>query len=163
MTSPPALVLLDSGPLGLVTHPRATPDAQECKAWLQRILAAGHRVLVPAICYYEVRRELRRSELRAGTPSRGLLNLDKFAADAGIVSITLETLLLATELWADARNRNAQGAPDVALDADMILCAQARLLRPADWEAEGATVVIATGNVKHLADFTPAAHWRDME
>ena len=38
MTTPEALarviVLLDSGPLGHVTHPRGGPEAQECKAWL---------------------------------------------------------------------------------------------------------------------------------
>ncbi len=29
------IILLDSGPLGLVTHPKANPDADACKQWLQ--------------------------------------------------------------------------------------------------------------------------------
>ena len=59
-------VLLDAGPLGLVTHPRLEPN-REAARWLRTLLSAGIPVLVPEISDYEVRREL----LRAGK-SRGL-------------------------------------------------------------------------------------------
>ncbi len=156
------IVLLDSGPLGAVTHPRGDAEAQQCKAWLARILAAGRRVLIPEVCYYETRRELRRSELRSGVPSRGLANLETLAADAGLVPLTSATMRLASDFWADARHRHLQGASDAALDADVILCAQAALLRPDDWGEAGASVVIATGNVGHLARFADARDWRTI-
>jgi len=56
------IVLLDAGPLGLVTNPHATVESQRCKRWLVDLLNHGVRVLVPEIADYEVRREL----LRAG-------------------------------------------------------------------------------------------------
>ena len=154
------IALLDSGPLGLVTHPRANPENAACKAWLSAFLAHGHSVLVPEITYYEVRRELRRSELKNGVPSRGLANLEAFAA-AGLVPITSDAMRLATEFWAQARHLHIEGAPETALDADMILCAQAETLLP-EWNPTGDTVVIATTNVKHLTHFTNARHWRDI-
>ena len=163
MTGAPLIALLDSGPLSLVTHPRGGIVAQECQEWLADFLDGGHAVLVPEICHYEVRRELRRAELKSGLPHAGLAKLDSFAEDAGIVRITPETMLLASDLWAEARIRNAQGAPDPALDGDMILCAQPRLLSPADWDMEGGQVVIASGNVKHLSLFADARHWRDVQ
>ena len=155
------IALLDSGPLGLVTHPRANPENAACKAWLSAFLAAGNLVLVPEITYYEVRRELRRSELKNGVPSRGLANLEAFAADAGLVPITSDAMRLATEFWAQARHLHIEGAPETALDADMILCAQAGTLRP-EWNPDGVAVLIATTNVKHLTHFTTARHWRDI-
>lgn len=156
------IALLDSGPLSLVTHPKGGEEAQEYKDWLAGILADGHMVLVPEICYYEVRRELKRAELRSGTPSEGLAKLDSFAEDAGVVPITSEAMRLAGELWAETRHRHQQGAPDPALDADMILCAQARLINPNDWDMAGGKVVIATGNLKHLENFAAARHWRQF-
>ena len=66
--------LLDSGPLGLITHPRISQEAEDCKEWLKRIVSDGHSVVVPEITYYELRRELRRSELKHGVPSTGLAN-----------------------------------------------------------------------------------------
>lgn len=56
------VVVLDTGPLGLLTNPRQTPDVVACTAWLRSILAAGARVVLPEIVDYELRREL----LRAG-------------------------------------------------------------------------------------------------
>jgi predicted nucleic acid-binding protein len=155
------IALLDSGPLGLVTHPRANPENAEGKAWLSAFLAQGHAVLVPEITYYEVRRELRRSELKNGVPSRGLANLEAFVADAGLIPITSEAMRLATEFWAQARHLHIEGAPETALDADMILCAQAETL-PLEWNPNGDTVVVATTNVKHLSHFADARHWQTI-
>ena len=55
-----AAVLPDSGPLGVLAHPRLTPPTAAGLQWLGLMLAAGRRVLVPAISDYEVRRELLR-------------------------------------------------------------------------------------------------------
>jgi hypothetical protein len=61
----------------------------------------------------------------------------------------------AAELWAQARRAGTPTAPDLALDGDVILAAQALLL--ATQEAE--QVVIATTNPGHLNRYTDAQEW----
>ena len=77
------VVLLDAGPLGLVTNPNRSPRAIACAGWLQGLVAASHRVIVPEIADYEVRREL----LRANKP-RGIGQLDALRGSWSIVPIT---------------------------------------------------------------------------
>ena len=54
------VILLDAGPLGIVTKRRGVPDAEACRAWVAHCLRQGARIFVPAIAYYEVCRELER-------------------------------------------------------------------------------------------------------
>ncbi|MEO9126079.1 MAG: hypothetical protein ABI262_15595 [Microcoleus sp.] len=50
------IVLLDSGPLGIVTNPKAaSPLYQEGKLWLQSLPLKGYIVMLPEIADYEVR------------------------------------------------------------------------------------------------------------
>ncbi|HZC05280.1 MAG TPA: hypothetical protein VE338_06535 [Ktedonobacterales bacterium] len=147
------IVLLDAGPLGLVTNPRATGESLRCKQWLVDLLSQGVRVIVPEIADYEVRRELIRARRM-----RGVAHLDQFKATAGYLPLTTETMMRAAELWAQARQQGQPTAPDRALDADVILAAQALLLA----QHEREPVVIATTNVGHLARFAPAQLWRDI-
>jgi hypothetical protein len=51
------LVLLDAGPLGLVTNPKGSEESRLCKAWLAGLVAFGVCVAVPEGADYEVRRE----------------------------------------------------------------------------------------------------------
>ena len=74
------IVLLDAGPLGMVSHPRASADAV---TWLAKLLAGGVQVLVPEIADYEVRREL----LRANR-LKGIRRLDQLKVSLGYVPIT---------------------------------------------------------------------------
>lgn len=143
-------VLLDSGPLGLVTGPRKLADANACRAWLEDLLAAGVEVRVPDIADYEVRRKLLRARRLSGTQ-----RLDDLRARIGYLAITSETLFLAADFWARLRQQGRPTAPDAALDGDVILAAQAALLM-----GLGHTVVIATTNVGHLARLVPADLWQ---
>lgn len=147
------IVLLDAGPLGLVTNPRATAESQQCKQWLATLLTHGVRVLVPELADYEVRREL----LRAGR-TQGVSRLDQLKTTAGYVPLSTQTMLLAAEYWAQARRRGQPTATDPALDGDVILAAQAAVLAQ-----HGEPVVIATSNVAHLARFVPALRWQDVQ
>src|SRR5271170_4068800 len=52
------LILLDSGPLGMIVRAPSKPHVVRCLAWLNTILAAGAVVVIPDIAHYEVRREL---------------------------------------------------------------------------------------------------------
>jgi predicted nucleic acid-binding protein len=144
------LVLLDSGPLGLVTNPRESSESRRCKEWLRTLLAAGFRIMVPEIADYEVRREL----LRAGR-HKGISRLDALADQIGYLPLNTEVLRLAAELWAETRQGGFPTADDKALDADVILAAQARLIG-LDLEFE---VVVATNNPGHLSRFVFALDW----
>ncbi len=48
-------IVLDSGPLGRIAHPRPSP---EIVTWLQQLLASGAIIIIPEIADYEVRRGL---------------------------------------------------------------------------------------------------------
>lgn len=145
------IVLLDSGPLGMVTTPKATPPIyQECKLWFNSLEPKGYIVVLPEIADYEVRREL----LRAGKVA-GIRRLDQLKAAITYRPITTEVMLKAAELWAEARKRGRPTADPKALDGDVILAAQATLLAE-----EGNEVIIATTNVGHLSQFIDAREWR---
>ena len=57
------LILLDSGPLGMATNPKAKGIPLECQQWLRLLLKRGEQVAIPEIADYEVRRELMRARL----------------------------------------------------------------------------------------------------
>jgi predicted nucleic acid-binding protein len=111
--------------------------------------SAGRRVIVPEIGDYEVRRELNRLRAR-----RSLATLDGLAARFEYLPLTTVVMRLAAELWAQARQGGYPTAPDPALDADVILAAQALSL--------GVPGVVATTNVGHLARFVPADTWQNI-
>jgi predicted nucleic acid-binding protein len=117
-------------------------------------LLRGSRLIVPAIVYYEVKRELRRAEKVSG-----LARLEEFiAATPGrYLPLSDEALRLAAELWAKARQQGRPTADASALDVDVILAAQALTFGPAPVD-----LMIATTNPKHLSQFVSAKHWRDI-
>jgi hypothetical protein len=145
-------VLLDAGPLGLVTGPRRLPAANACRAWLEGLVLAGVAVRVPDIADYEVRRELMRARRFTGVQ-----HIDALRARIGHLPITTATLFLAAEFWARLRQQGRPTAPDLALDGDVILAAQAALLIGA-----GHAVVVATTNIGHLSRLVPAEEWQQI-
>ncbi|MCY7408076.1 MAG: nuclease [Alkalinema sp. CAN_BIN05] len=144
------VILLDSGPLGLITNPRLSSESLDCTRWFQSLVVAGVRVVIPEIVDYEVRREL----LRANK-LRGLRRLDEFVDQAEYLPITTLAMRQAAVFWAEARQQGQPTAGDKTIDADVILAAQAFTL--VDGE-----VTIATTNVGHLSRFVPAQLWCDI-
>ena len=143
-------VILDAGPLGLLTNPARSPAGAACAEWLSELVAGGVRVLLPEVADYEVRREL----LRAGKVA-GLAWLDTLGQTLEYLPITTVAMRRAAELWADARRRGLPTADPHALDGDVILAAQALTL--------GVEVVVATTNVGHLRRFVAASEWADIQ
>src|SRR5579859_7623940 len=78
-------VLLDAGPLGLVTGPRSSATTAACQAWLEGLLSEGVQVRVADIADYEVRRELLRAR-----KTRGIARLDALRARVGHLEVTTE-------------------------------------------------------------------------
>jgi predicted nucleic acid-binding protein len=146
------VILLDTGVLGLLTNRRSRPDALTCRRWAATHHQLGNTIIVPEIADYELRRELVRTGATAG-----LRDLDALAGRFRYAPLTTADLRLAAELWARARNAGMPTADPHALDGDVILAAQARLLEP-----DPGRLVVATTNVGHLARFVPAASWPDI-
>lgn len=144
------VVLLDSGPLGLLTNPKATPDTRACTHWAQTLLNQGVRLIVPEIADYEVRREL----LRAGKVT-GIARLETLIGRAEYLPITTAAMRQAAAFWAQARQKGQPTAGDKALDGDVILAAQAVTLGMPD-------AIVATVNVGHIARFTTADLWQNI-
>jgi predicted nucleic acid-binding protein len=146
-------LLLDSGPLGLVTQPRLSPEVVAMNDWLIDCLSSGDAVLVPAIIYYELRRELLRAR-----KALGLARLDAFVQidPSRYLALTDEAMRLAAELWAKARQQGRPTAPELDLDIDVILAAQALIL------GVGAEVIVVTTNPRHLRQFVDARPWADV-
>jgi hypothetical protein len=151
------IVILDSEPLGLATNPKYSPEADMCRAWLRSLPHAGHLPLIPEIIDYEVRREL-----RLYGKTRGLRNLDALSVSGCYLPITTAAMRQAAEFWAQLRQIGLPTADRLALDADVILCAQAATVNPLDFGLAGAAVVVATGNVGHLARLIDARRWQDI-
>jgi len=142
-------VILDTGPLGRVTHPKAQPEVTE---WYQRCLEEGIQFVVPEIADYELRRELVRADLK-----ESIRRLDALGEAVRYAPLTTSVMRRATELWARMRDEHTPTADDKALDGDVILAAQAEALA-----GDYGEVVIATENVGHLDRMVPARKWSDI-
>jgi hypothetical protein len=77
------VVLLDAGPLGMVSHPRASVDIVE---WMARLVISGVQVLIPEVADYEVRRELLRAGRRRG--------VERFWTSCELVLVLCRSLLI---------------------------------------------------------------------
>jgi hypothetical protein len=73
-------LVLDSGPLGLLTHPQRNAEVVAITEWLSRCLLSGHRIIVPAIIFYELRRELLRQTRTSAFLGSTLSPLERQAA-----------------------------------------------------------------------------------
>jgi predicted nucleic acid-binding protein len=147
-------VFLDTGSLGILTNPKKPPETVSALRWAVSLTRAGHRIVVPAIADFEVRRELE----RAGK-TQGLADLDAWntATPDRYLPLTDSALRLASRLWAQARNAGTPTADPRELDCDVLIAAQAldTGIPPADF-------VVATVNVGHLSLFVPADLWTNI-
>src|SRR4051812_46319105 len=116
-------IVLDAGPLGLLVQRPGVAQADACRAWLDRHLAAGAQAVVAEGVGYVLRGELVRRGLTAA-----LARLDQFLVAPGVryLPITTAAMRLAAQLWAEARRRGLPTADPHALDADVILVAQSQ-------------------------------------
>lgn len=146
-------MLLDAGPLGMISHPRAATENTAAFEWFARLLENGVVIEIPEIADYEVRRKL----LRAGK-ARSVRRLDELASGIGYRSLSTVAMREAASLWARARNEGNPTAPPEALDADVLLAAQA-----SEAAGEAGSAVVATTDPRHLSRFVDAHYWQQIE
>jgi predicted nucleic acid-binding protein len=147
------IIVLDSGPLGMVCNPSAkSVQTQGCQQWIRRLYQAGYTIAIPEIADYEVRRELLRSNRH-----NSIQLLDQLKLSMLYLPITTEGIIGAAELWAIARQTGQATADPKALDGDVILAAQVMDAFGSDPEA-----IVATTNVAHIARFVRADLWQNI-
>ena len=137
-------VMLDTGTLGILVHPRVNREIVE---WVEHLAQSGVPVIIPEIADYELRRNLLLEEL-----NRSLARLDELKEVLVYAPLTTEVMLKAAALWAEARRHGQPTADPMALDGDVILAAQALQ----------AGAVVATDKVGHLSIFVEARNWREI-
>ncbi|MEH2144686.1 nuclease [Nostoc sp.] len=145
------VILLDAGPIGLVTNPKLSAESFACSQWLQLLVSSGSRVIIPEIADYEVRRELLRAD-----KVKGIARLDELTQLLEYLPITTTAMRQAALFWAQARQQGQPTAGDKTIDGDIILVAQAVTII-------GADVAIATTNVGHLSRFVSADLWQNIK
>lgn len=148
------VIVLDSGPLGLLSNPTRHGPGQESHRWARTHISAGSQLVVPEIADYELRRELIRAQ-----KTHGVARLDKLCDDLSYHPLSTSIMRDAAELWARARIHGHPTAHDAALDGDVLLAAQARSLQIA---APDEIVVVATTNVAHLERYVNARYWTEI-
>ena len=116
------------------------------------LLEKGIQVKLPEIADYEVRRELLRIN-----KTTSIKYLDELKTYIDYIPITNQAMLLASEFWTQIRRPGKPTADNKALDADVILAAQAALFSNVGYE-----VVIATTNVSHIARLATAKEWQNI-
>jgi predicted nucleic acid-binding protein len=145
-------IILDSGPLGMVTNPRAkSEETKACQLWFEYIVQEGYTIAIPEIANYEIRRELIRTQ-----NLKSIAQLDQLKQGAVYLPITTEVMLQAARLWAIARQTGQPRADPKALDGDVILASQVML---AGFDNQ---TIVATTNVSHIARFVQADDWQNI-
>lgn len=154
-----SILILDTGPLSNCVVPLAKPQqlpshSQLCRQWLDDCQAAGRRILVPAVAYYEALRELER---RGATAQ--ISRLRQFALNPGrFIPATTPHFEHAARLWGQAHQSGKPTADPQALDADVIIAAQALSLG-----LPTSDFLVVTTNPNHLGRFVPVDFWANIK
>ena len=109
-------LLLDTGVLGQICHPRRHEDV---RTWFRHAIGS-HTFLISELADYELRREL----LRVGA-TRSLAHLDELGRELLYVPVSTVVWRRAAALWAQARSDGNVTAHPHALDGDALVAAQA--------------------------------------
>jgi hypothetical protein len=182
------LIFLDTGVIGKLIHPlvdqaksrlaqnaesevkESIIEAIECKEWLEKLISEGYHVAISEIANYEARRDHvrrirdRKSRLEEKQKAlKAIQRLDALITKKGVAyfPVTCEegnVMQEAAELWAFARNNSY-----VAYDADLIIAAQALVIK-----SLGIDVIIATTDTEDFNRLLKQHHiearrWRDIK
>ncbi len=137
-------LVLDTGPLGKIAHPRRRPDIA---AWFDAVTGSSRPIYLPEIANYEVRRNFLLEDL-----TRALARLEELKRTLPYLPLTTEIMEDDARLWAQARKQGRPTGDPKELDGDVILAAQTL--------AVGGVVV--TDNIGHLAQFVEARTWQQI-
>lgn len=156
----PSVIILDTGILSNSVVPLARPGktptlSERCRQWLTDCENGGILIAVPAVAYYETLRDL---EHRRAVKKIERLKQFVFQTPDRFLPLTTAHLEKAALLWGQARRAGQPTASYVALDVDVILSAQALSLG-----LSRSDYIVATTNVRHIAQFVLADTWTNIK
>ncbi|MBL9219814.1 MAG: hypothetical protein JNG82_15100 [Opitutaceae bacterium] len=143
----PLVLAIDSGPLGLLSH----PDPQrhpELNRWFAAHYEAGTIFVFPEISDFEVRRNLILERRR-----RSLRRLNDLHYFGRYLPINTAAMRLAAAFWADLRRTGRPVGHPKELNADVIVAAQ----------AIQAKAVLITNNPRHFPTQLETSVWADLK
>lgn len=149
------VIILDTFPASSVAkRPGTKPSvSDQYRQWVENCETARHSVLVPAIAYYEARRELeqRQAASQIARLRAYCLHPNRF------IPLTTAHLEMAALLWGESRRAGLPTASADALDGDVILAAQVLSLG-----LSSSDYIVATTNVRHISRFVPCDEWTNI-
>lgn len=118
------VILLDAGPLGIVSNPRFSTQTLACHQWVKERLTSGAQVLIPEIADYEVRRELLRAN-KTRSLARLTRRVKEKIEEAALVSHQTLTDFVVTSLLraSDEALKHHQAIRLTNRDGDLFLAA----------------------------------------
>ena len=152
------IVFIDSGVLGLLTHPKKAGKPADCEDWLYSLFSKGVYVVSSDICDYEVRRSLLLESVKKNS-FNSLDNLNELRNVIDFLNLDTEVILAASQIWVETRKICKQTADNYNIDVDIIILAHWKLLKK---QYPSRYLVIATTNVKHFQGFAEALNWQDI-
>ena len=152
------IVFIDSGVLGLLTHPKKPGKPADCEDWLYSLLSKGVYVVSSDICDYEVSRSLLLESVKKNS-FNSLDNLNELRNVIDFLNLDTEVMLAASQIWVETRKIGKQTADNYNIDVDIIIVAHWQLLKK---QYPSRYLVIATTNVKHFQGFAEALNWQDV-
>ena len=135
-----SIILLDTGVLGKICHKNISIGTIKVLKYLEQ-QKIGLRV--PEICDYEIRRNLILENL-----DKSIRKLNKFRKTDRLIFFNSDTMMIASEIWAEIRKQGNPTENKDNLDGDVILAAQACQLK-----RYYELVIVLTTNAKDLAKF----------
>ena len=147
------LVILDSGPLGIACNALKSNTGAACNTWIRRLRRSGINVAISSLSDFEVRRELVRANR-----VKSINVLERVIRESIYLPVTQEVIAQAAVYWAESRNLGRPTADPFALDADVLIAAQAACL-----SRLGASVVVATLNAAHIGRYVRALNWTEIK
>ncbi|MEW6733135.1 MAG: PIN domain-containing protein [Acidobacteriota bacterium] len=138
-------ILLDSGVISQITHPKNYPDT---KKWFERMLDANITVYISEASDYEARRGFIARDL-----TNSLNRLEWLNSLCTYLSITTPIMRQAAQMWAQAKKGGYSTADVRELDFDIIIAAHI---------LEVGAIVVTT-NVGHLLRYVEAKNWNEIE
>ena len=134
------IILLDTGVLGKICKNNVENNTKKVLRYLEKEKIG---LKVAEISDYELRRNFILENL-----DKSIRKLNKFRKTDRLIFFDTETMLIASEIWADIRKQGNPTENKDSLDGDVILAAQAYQLRRYYEE-----VIILTTNAKDIAKF----------
>jgi predicted nucleic acid-binding protein len=151
------IIVLDTFPTSSICKRPSNQQltlTDRCHQWVYDCEAAGHRIITPAISYYEVLRELEQRQAASQ-----ITRLKAFCLQPHrFLPLTTAHLETAARLWGQARRTGQPTADSHALDADVLLAAQALSLG-----FSASNLIVATTNPTHLSRYVAAEVWTDIQ